>query len=123
MLRPTLNEMIFGQEYQRKQDRVSVKQMPEVLERFFEAVPRDIRYHIDLRTEAYLRPQVFAVLEKHGVGQEVCRNLNKQGPLIPMCFGSKPRSGSEHGDHGSGRRTRIREWQTESMAIRLGCIR
>ena len=61
--------MIFEQEYQRKQDRVSAKQMAEGLDRFFEAVPKDNRYHIELRTEAYLNSPVFDVLNKHGVGQ------------------------------------------------------
>lgn len=64
-----LNGMIFEQEYQRKQDRVPVKQVAEDLGAFFEAVPRDTRYHVELRTETYLSPPVFEVLEKHGVGQ------------------------------------------------------
>jgi uncharacterized protein YecE (DUF72 family) len=63
------NGMIFEQEYQRKQDRVPVKEMAEDLSRFFEAIPGDTRYHIELRTEAYLSFPVFKVLEKHGVGQ------------------------------------------------------
>jgi hypothetical protein len=32
-------------------------------------VPKDKRYHIELRTEAYLASPVFDVLDKHGVGQ------------------------------------------------------
>ena len=63
------NGMIFEQEYQRKQDRVPVKKMADDLNRFFEAIPGDTRYHIELRTEAYLSFPVFKVLEKHGVGQ------------------------------------------------------
>jgi len=69
VLDSNLNGMIFEQEYQRKQDRVPVQQMAEDFDRFFEAIPRDTRYHIELRTEAYLSPPVFDVLEKHGVGQ------------------------------------------------------
>ena len=65
----TLNGMIFEQEYQRKQDRVPVKKITEDFDRFFEAIPGDTRYHIELRTEAYLNVPVFKVLEKHGVGQ------------------------------------------------------
>jgi uncharacterized protein YecE (DUF72 family) len=65
----TLNGLIFEQEYQRKQDRVPVKKMAEDLDGFFESVPKDIRYHIELRTDAYLRSPVFEILEKHGVGQ------------------------------------------------------
>ena len=64
-----LSGMIFEQEYQRKQDRVPVKKMSEDLNRFFEAIPGDTRYHIELRTEAYLSFPVFNVMEKHGVGQ------------------------------------------------------
>ncbi len=65
----TLKGMIFEQEYQRKQDRVPVKTIALDFDRFFEMIPRDSRYHIELRTEAYLNSPVFNVLEKHGVGQ------------------------------------------------------
>jgi uncharacterized protein YecE (DUF72 family) len=68
-LQSCLNGLIFEQEYQRKQERVSIKQMADDLDEFFEAIPRDTRYNIELRTEAYLSPPVFEVLEKHGVGQ------------------------------------------------------
>jgi uncharacterized protein YecE (DUF72 family) len=64
-----LKGMIFEQEYQRKQDRVPVEQMADNLDNFFETIPKDSRYHIELRTEAYLSSPVFDVLEKHGVGQ------------------------------------------------------
>ena len=69
VLGATLTGLIFEQEYQRKQDRISVKKMAEDLDRFFESVPKDTRYHIELRTDAYLSSPVFEVLEKHGVGQ------------------------------------------------------
>jgi uncharacterized protein YecE (DUF72 family) len=69
ILGATLAGMIFEQEYQRKQDRTPVKKMGEDLDRFFESVPKDTRYHIELRTDAYLSSPVFEVLEKHGVGQ------------------------------------------------------
>ena len=69
ILGPKLAGMIFEQEYQRKQDRVPVKKMAEDLEQFFESIPKDTRYHIELRTEAYLSAPVFEVMEKHGVGQ------------------------------------------------------
>jgi uncharacterized protein YecE (DUF72 family) len=61
--------MIFEQEYQRKNERVPVKKLAEDLDGFFEAIPEDTRYHIELRTEAYLSPPVFKVLGRHGVGQ------------------------------------------------------
>jgi len=69
ILDATLNGIIFEQEYQRKQDRVPVKEMAMDLNRFFKSIPEDTRYHIELRTEAYLSFPVFKVLEKHGVGQ------------------------------------------------------
>jgi uncharacterized protein YecE (DUF72 family) len=69
VLQSGLSGMIFEQEYQRKQDRVPVKQMADALDGFFKAVPKDARYHVELRTDAYLAPPVFDVLEKHGVGQ------------------------------------------------------
>ncbi len=65
----TLKGMVFEQEYQRKSERVPVQIMAEDLDRFFQAIPEDSRYHIELRTEAYLSSPVFTVLEKHGIGQ------------------------------------------------------
>jgi hypothetical protein len=38
------------------------------LDAFFKNIPKDARYHIELRTEAYLGDPVFEVLKKHGVG-------------------------------------------------------
>jgi hypothetical protein len=64
-----LKGMIFEQEYQRKNERVPVQIMAEDLDRFFQAIPEDTRYHLELRTEAYLSSPVFTVLEKHGIGQ------------------------------------------------------
>jgi hypothetical protein len=69
MLGSALSGMVFEQEYQRKEDRVPLKQIAEDLDSFFEAVPRDSPYHIELRTDAYLSARVFALLEKHGVRQ------------------------------------------------------
>ncbi len=63
-----LSGFIFEQEYQPKKDRVEAEKMAESLDSFFEAVPKDKRYRVELRTEAYLSEPVFAVLEKHGVG-------------------------------------------------------
>ncbi len=60
---------IFEQEYLAKHDRLSVTDMAEALEAFFQEIPRDKRYHLELRTDLYLRESVFEVLEGHGVGQ------------------------------------------------------
>ncbi len=69
LLGQNLTGFIFEQEYQRKEDRTPVKEMARDLDKFFQAVPRDQRYHLELRTELYLRDQVFEILAKHGVGQ------------------------------------------------------
>ena len=68
ILGPHLSGFIFEQEYQPKKERVEAEEMAESLDAFFKAVPKDKRYHIELRTEAYLSEPVFAVLEKYGVG-------------------------------------------------------
>ena len=69
VLGPALTGFIFEQEYQRKQDRTPVMHMAQELDAFFDSIPTDTRYHIELRTESYLSTPVFEVLEKHGVGQ------------------------------------------------------
>jgi len=60
---------VFEQEHQRKKDRSPPERMADDLDRFFESIPRDDRYHIELRTESLLATPVFEVMRKHGVGQ------------------------------------------------------
>jgi hypothetical protein len=69
LLGSSLSALIFEQEYQRKQDRSPVEKMASALGLFFETVPKDDRYHAEIRTEAYLTTPIFDVLERHGVGQ------------------------------------------------------
>jgi hypothetical protein len=69
LLDPWLAGFIFEQEYQRKQDRVTPKDLADGLAAFFETIPRDARYHVELRTEAFLSPPVLAVFEEFGLGQ------------------------------------------------------
>jgi uncharacterized protein YecE (DUF72 family) len=64
-----LTGLIFEQEYQRKKDRSSPKELAADLDLFFERIPKDNRYHLELRTETYLTAPVFEVMGKHGVGQ------------------------------------------------------
>ena len=64
-----LTGLIFEQEYQRKKDRTSPQELATALDEFFREIPQENRYHLELRTEVYLAPQVFKVMEKHGVGQ------------------------------------------------------
>ena len=68
ILGSNLRGFIFEQEYQPKKDRVEGEEMAKSLDGFFKDIPKDKRYHVELRTEAYLADPVFDVLEKHGVG-------------------------------------------------------
>ena len=68
ILGPTLTGFIFEQEYHPKKDRIDTDELARSLDTFFEKIPRDTRYHVELRTEAYLTDAVFHVLERHGVG-------------------------------------------------------
>ena len=69
ILGDALSGLIFEQEYQRKKDRTAPQDVASAFDSFFEEIPKDNRYHIELRTEAYLDSSVFEVLEKHGIGQ------------------------------------------------------
>jgi len=65
---PCLHGIIFEQEYHVKNDRVPISKFAQDLDEFFGKIPKDKRYHIELRTEAYWINPVFDVLKKHGVG-------------------------------------------------------
>jgi uncharacterized protein YecE (DUF72 family) len=69
LLGDNLRGFVFEQEYQRAQDRIPPESLAAKLDAFFNAAPRDGRYHIELRTESYLAPPLFEVLEAHGIGQ------------------------------------------------------
>ena len=43
--------------------------MAAAQDKFFKEIPKDDRYHLELRTDLYLRDQIFEILEKHGVGE------------------------------------------------------
>jgi uncharacterized protein YecE (DUF72 family) len=61
---------IFEQEYTKQgEERVSPQRFAAMLERFFGEIPPDTRYHMEVRTEAFLQKPYFDVLEKSGVGQ------------------------------------------------------
>ena len=68
ILGPCLHGFIFEQEYHVKNDRFPPAKLARDLDEFFSSIPKDTRYHIELRTEAYLADPVFEVLKKHGVG-------------------------------------------------------
>lgn len=69
LLGPILQGFIFEQEYQAKKERPSADHFASALDRFFETIPKDDRYHVEVRTEALLTKAYFEVLEKHRVGQ------------------------------------------------------
>lgn len=69
LLDANLSGFIFEQEFQRREDRTPLKKMASSLDKFFRAIPKDSRYHLEMRTDIFLREPIFEVLEKHGVGQ------------------------------------------------------
>jgi hypothetical protein len=68
ILGSALAGFIFEQEYHPKKDRSPAAELAQDLDLFFSKIPKDTRYHIELRTEAYLAKPLFGILEKHGVG-------------------------------------------------------
>jgi uncharacterized protein YecE (DUF72 family) len=87
-----LKGFIFEQEYQPKKERVPPAEFAEELDQFFGGIPKDARYHIEVRTESFLSAPYFQVLEKYGIGQVLShwtwlpplrRQLNKsQGKFL-----------------------------------------
>jgi uncharacterized protein YecE (DUF72 family) len=64
-----INGFLFEQEYQRKQDRAVPDTYAAHLTEFFQKVPEDDRYHIEVRTDSLLSPPYFNFLEKFRIGQ------------------------------------------------------
>lgn len=64
-----LKGLIFEQEYQPKKERIPSAECAKELDEFFAVIPKDVRYHIELRTESFLSEPYFQVLEKYGIGQ------------------------------------------------------
>jgi uncharacterized protein YecE (DUF72 family) len=65
LLGSALAGFIFEQEHLTK----PVAEMAAALHKFFQDIPRDNRYHLELRTDLYLRDPIFEVMERHDVGQ------------------------------------------------------
>jgi uncharacterized protein YecE (DUF72 family) len=61
--------ILFEQEYRRKQERAAPEAFAAELDGFFGACPADPDYHLEVRTEAYLSPSLFEMLERRGIGQ------------------------------------------------------
>jgi uncharacterized protein YecE (DUF72 family) len=68
ILGPKITGFIFEQEYHPKKERMEVAELAKSLDEFFGTIPKDTRYHIELRTEAYMAEPIFKTLERHGVG-------------------------------------------------------
>jgi uncharacterized protein YecE (DUF72 family) len=69
ILGPMLEGFIFEQEYHRKKERIPPEELATAFDAFFSSIPSDRRYHLELRTEAYLRKPLFEVMKDHQVGQ------------------------------------------------------
>ncbi|MEW6442662.1 MAG: DUF72 domain-containing protein [bacterium] len=69
LLGPLLGGFVFEQEYQRREGRIEPERMAESLDAFFRKIPKDSRYHFELRTDTLLVEPVFSVFREHGVGQ------------------------------------------------------
>lgn len=64
-----LRGLIFEQEYQPKKERTEPGRFVEDLDSFFEKIPKESRYHVEVRTESLLTKTYFELLKRHGVGQ------------------------------------------------------
>jgi uncharacterized protein YecE (DUF72 family) len=69
LLGSNLKGFVFEQEYHRKDERAPAQDLVRALAGFFGAIPRDPRFHVELRTESYLSQPFFALLEEMGIGQ------------------------------------------------------
>jgi uncharacterized protein YecE (DUF72 family) len=68
LLDTSLAGLIFEQEYQRKSESSTPENLALELDEFFNSIPKDNRYHVEIRTGRLLEQPLFEVLEKHGVG-------------------------------------------------------
>jgi uncharacterized protein YecE (DUF72 family) len=68
LLDTSLAGMIFEQEYQRKSESSTPENLASELDEFFSTIPKDCRYHVEIRTGRLLAQPLFDVLAKHGVG-------------------------------------------------------
>ena len=60
---------VFEQEYQAKKERPPSRKHTEEIKAFLGRIPKDPRYHMEIRTESLLTEPYFAVLGEYGVGQ------------------------------------------------------
>ena len=94
LMEPWLAGLLFEQEYHRKEERPAPRDVAEELDHFFDAIPDDHRYHVELRTESFLSPEIFEVFHRHGIGQVLSHwtwlpSLKRQFNLVGRKFVSK----------------------------------
>ncbi|MCJ7679218.1 MAG: DUF72 domain-containing protein [Candidatus Aminicenantes bacterium] len=65
---PSLQGLIFEQEYSRKSEGGDVRTLAAELDRFLKEIPDDDRYHFEIRTSRFLDDPLFQVLNSHGTG-------------------------------------------------------
>jgi hypothetical protein len=68
LLGNSLTGLIFEQEYQRINEASTPEILASELDEFFTHIPKDNRYHAEVRTGRLLAQPLFDVLVKHGVG-------------------------------------------------------
>jgi uncharacterized protein YecE (DUF72 family) len=69
LLGDRIGGFIFEQEYQPKKGRIATEAFVTGWETFFQELPRDDRYHLEVRTESLLTEAYFDLLQRHGIGQ------------------------------------------------------
>ena len=69
LLGSAITGFIFEQEYQLKKERTLPDAFVEALQGFFQKIPEDERYHIEVRTETLLSVPYFQLLAQQGIGQ------------------------------------------------------
>lgn len=63
-----IEAFVFEQEYQLASVRPMEEEFAGNLGRFFEKIPQDNRYHVEIRTQALLSDPVIKTLKDHGIG-------------------------------------------------------
>jgi uncharacterized protein YecE (DUF72 family) len=91
VLGDAMSALIFEEAYLPKQGRPSPGEHAEAWDRFFQQIPKDNRYHLEVRTETLPTDEYFKVLEEHGVGQVFSHwtwlpSLSKQFGLTDQRF-------------------------------------
>ena len=68
ILGPLIGGFVFEQGYQPERERIPTEEYIDSLDRFLDRIPKDDRYHIETRTEAFHVAEYFNVLRRHGAG-------------------------------------------------------